>query len=146
MTQNNLYVTLFSNASRDIYEQNTHADFKVKLAQIMDLGSTSNWEVGISEISCSTFHEVANHVIIYCNLISPLFVGDSTFRCMRTFHLYISATRQHEFRNIKYVPEEQRGFQDIRIELLTTGCLHISFEDSTIPTEVVLDFRKNYQG
>ena len=47
-----LYVTIFSNASRDIYEQNMHADFMVKLAQPVDLGSTSNWEVGLFEISC----------------------------------------------------------------------------------------------
>jgi len=39
-----IYVTLFSNDSRDIYEQNTHADFTVKLAQTVDLGSISNCE------------------------------------------------------------------------------------------------------
>jgi len=39
--QNNFYVTLLSNASRNIYEQNTHADITVKLAQAI-LGSTSN--------------------------------------------------------------------------------------------------------
>ena len=45
--QNNYYVTMFSNASLDIYEQNTHADFTVKLEQTIDLGSTSNREVGL---------------------------------------------------------------------------------------------------
>jgi len=40
------YVTLFSSDSRDIYEQNTHADFTVKLAQPVYLGSISNWKWG----------------------------------------------------------------------------------------------------
>jgi len=53
-TQSHFYVTLSSNASRDLYEQNTHADFTVKLAQPLDLVSTSNWEVGLCEISCSS--------------------------------------------------------------------------------------------
>ena len=44
-TQSTFYVILFRNASRDIYEQNKHADFTVKLAHAVDLGSTSNWEV-----------------------------------------------------------------------------------------------------
>ena len=52
---------------------------------------------------------------------------------------------QHEFRNVQYVPVEQRRFQDIRIEFLTTEGLHIPFEDTTIPTRVVLHFRKYYQ-
>jgi len=83
-TQSHFYVTLFSNASRDIYEQNTHADFTVKLAQSVDLGSTSNWEVGLCDISCSSPPE-ETLALIYSNLISPQFVGDSTVRSMRTF-------------------------------------------------------------
>jgi len=81
------YITPFSNASRDIYEQNTHADFRVKLAQPVLLGSTSNWEVGISEISCSSSPEGENPVLIYCNRITPQFVGDSTVRRMPMFRL-----------------------------------------------------------
>ena len=40
-------VTVFRHASQDICEQNTHADFTVKLAHPVDLGSTSNWEMGV---------------------------------------------------------------------------------------------------
>jgi len=53
-TGSHFYVILFSNASRDIYEQNTRAYFKVKLSQPVDLGSTTTWEVGLCEISCSS--------------------------------------------------------------------------------------------
>jgi len=55
--QNNFYVTLLNNVSRDIYEHNSHAGFTVKLAQLIDLGSTSNWEMGVCEISCSSSPE-----------------------------------------------------------------------------------------
>jgi len=140
--QTNFYVTLLSNASRDIYDQNTHADFTVKLAQKIDLGSTSNWEVGVCEISCSSSPEVASPVLLYCNVI---FLGDNTVRCLRTFRLYPNAMCQHEFRNVQYVPVEQCRCQDIRIEFLTADGLHIPFADCTMPTRVVLHFRKTYQ-
>ena len=48
--QKNFYVTLLSNASRDIFEQKTHADFTVKIVQTIELGTTSKWEVGVCEI------------------------------------------------------------------------------------------------
>jgi len=80
------YVTLFSDALRDIYEQNTHSDITVKLTKPLDLGSTSNWEVGVCEITCSSSpHMGDNPALIYCTLISPQFVGDSTVPCMRTY-------------------------------------------------------------
>ena len=49
LDQNKFYVTLLSNASRNIYHQNTHAFFTVKLAQPIDLGSTSMWVLGVCE-------------------------------------------------------------------------------------------------
>jgi len=88
-TTRHFYVTLFSKASRDIYEQNTHADFMVNLTQPLDLVSTSNWEVGLCEISCSSPPQmgVEATALIYCNLVSPQFVGVSTVRSMRTYFL-----------------------------------------------------------
>jgi len=74
----------------------------VKLTQITEPDSTSNWKVGISEISCSSLPEGANLVLNYCNMISPQFVGVSTVRSMQTFRLYLSATCQHEIRNVHY--------------------------------------------
>jgi len=47
----------------------------VKLAQTIDLGSTSNWEASLCEISRSSTPEGENPVILYCNLISPQFVA-----------------------------------------------------------------------
>jgi len=145
-TTSHFYVTLFSNASRNIFERNTHADFTVKLAQAVDLRSTSSWEVGLLEISCSSLPmEEETPDRIYTNLASPQFVGDSTVSTLRTFVFPSSSSSscQHEFRDVYYVPVDQRRFQDIRIELLTAEGLHIPFEGSTTHTKVVLHFQKN---
>jgi len=83
--------------------------------------------------------------LMYCNLISPQFLGDSTPRCIRTF-VFPSSSFQHEFQNVFYVPVEQRTFQNIRINFLMTEGLHIPFEASTTPTKVVLHFRKISSG
>jgi len=53
-TTSHFYVTLFNNASRDIYVHNTFADSTMKLAQPVDLVSNSNYKVGLCEISCSS--------------------------------------------------------------------------------------------
>ena len=46
------YVKLFSNASLDLYPDNTLADFTTHLAHPIDLGtSSSEWELGLCEVS-----------------------------------------------------------------------------------------------
>jgi len=61
---------------------------------------------------------------------------------MRT---YAFPFRQHAFKNVYYVLVQQRRFQYIRIEFLTTEVLHIPFEDSTTPTNVGLHFSEKLQ-
>jgi len=142
--QGHFYVTVFSNASRDIYEQNTHGDITVKLAVHVHLVSTSKWEVELCENLCSSSPPIEESLhLIYPNLISPQFLGDSTVRRMRTF---VFPSCQHEIRNVYYVPVEQRRFQDIRIECLTTEGLHIPIEDITTPTKWCFIFGKITSG
>ena len=123
---NHFNVTLFSSSSRKIYRKNKLSAFTVKLARRIDLGSSENWEVGTCELSCPPpnlgtirpLHVVGEtNVFIYCNLISPQFVGDNIARCLRTF-IFPSIHCQRTFREV-YVPVEQRNFQDIRVEFLT---------------------------
>jgi len=85
------YVTLFSNASKEMYPNNTVATFTIHLAQTIDLGSSTDWEAGLGEFSCQpaktrTAPSVGEtNVLIYCDLISPQFVGNNCVRLLRTF-------------------------------------------------------------
>jgi len=46
--RNNFYVTLFSNASLDLYTVNIRAVFTTHLARPIDLGTpSSEWEMGL---------------------------------------------------------------------------------------------------
>jgi len=133
------YVTLFRNASQEIYETYTHVDFTVKLSRFIDLGTTLNWKVGFcgalgSSLPLESVNTVdvtlcAFHAMIYYNLISPQFVGDSTVRFIWTFPT--ASCRHHEFSNVHYVTVEQRQFQFMRVEFLTLEGLHVHLEDST---------------
>jgi hypothetical protein len=54
-----------------------------------------------------------------------------------------TSCRHYEFRNVQYVPKDQWQFQSIRIEFLTLEGLHVPFEYTVMPTNVVLHFRMN---
>jgi len=64
------YVTLFSDVSRDIFDENTYAHFTVKLAQPVNLISNSNQEVGLRQILCSWPHIEETTGLIYFDPIS----------------------------------------------------------------------------
>ena len=115
---NHFYVTLFSSSALQIYANNTIAAFTVKLSQPIDLGgSNENWEVGVCEISCPppnvnpggkpVVFFVNTNILIYCNLISPQFVGDQTVRVLRTF-ITKSQPCEYRFAEVYYVPVEQK--------------------------------------
>jgi len=146
-------VTLFTNVSREIYNNN-HAEFTVKLSRHIDLGTSLNWEVGVCEVSCTSppraslntvdVTHCADHAMIYCNIISPQFVSDGTVRCMRTFPT--TSCQLYEFRNVQYLTVKQQQFQSTRIEFLTLEGLHVPFEDSVTSTNVVLHFPRIISG
>ena len=107
---------MFKNASQEIYEKNKHADFTVKFSRLIDLGNSPNWELDVCEVSCSEaplealnavdVAPCADHAIIFCNLILPQILGDSTVRRMRAFPT--ASCFHHEFPVVQYVPVEQR--------------------------------------
>jgi hypothetical protein len=117
-SSNQSYVTLFSNSSNEIYKDNTLVAFTIKLAQPIELNYAENWEVGICEVSCPPpilgtglpLTTVGNsHVLVYCNVISPQFVGSDMVRCLRTF-IFPSTNCENVFDKIYYVPVEERKF------------------------------------
>jgi hypothetical protein len=151
-SSNQLYLTLFIISLSKIYKDNTLSAFTIKLAQLIELNYADKWEVGICKIMCPPplvgngvpLITVGNtHVLVYCNVISPQFVGNDMVRCLRTF-IFPSTNCENIFDKIYYVPFEQRKFQEIRIDFLITNGKRVPFKDSKVPTKVVLHFRKNY--
>ena len=118
--RNHFYITLFSNVSQKARPSNTLAEFTIQLARRIDLGSIDNWEVGLCEFSCppqksGTLKPVEvgeTKALIYCDWITPQFMGDDYVRCLRTF-IHPSKYCEHTFHNVYYVYVQKRSFQDI---------------------------------
>ena len=81
------------------------------------------------------------NVLIYCDLITPQFVGSDNVRLLRTI-ICPTQIGNHLFQNFYYLPVENPLFQNIRIELRVLDGEHAAFENSVIPTKVVLHFRR----
>jgi len=79
--------------------------------------------------------------LIYCDLISPKYVGRALVRFMRTF-IYPSFSGQHVFDNVYYLPVEKRIFNSIRIEIYQLTDKPVEFKSSTPLSKVVLHFRR----
>jgi len=105
-----IYVTLFSNASIDLYPDNIRAVFTTHLAHPIDLGTTSSseWEVGLCEISYGgpsnelvkpNKHVDKTMVFVYYDLVAPQFVADQNLRTLRIIH-YKSIVGEHRFQNV----------------------------------------------
>ena len=150
--RNQFYVTQFINASKEVFPDNTLTAFMIHLAQPIDLGTSSDWEVGLTEISYKapnrqimqgTAVDVisSTNVLIYCDLNTPQFVSTDNVCLLRTI-ICPTQLGNHQFQNFYYLPVEKTLFQDIRIELLVSDGGSAAFEDSIITTKVVLNFRR----
>ena len=114
--RDHFYVALFSNASIDLYPDNSRAVFTTHLAHPIDLEtSSSEWEVGVCEISYGgPSNELVKPntladktmVFVYCDLVAPQFVADQNLRTLRIIH-YPSIVGEYRFRNIYYLPVEK---------------------------------------
>ena len=148
--RNQFYVTLFSNASKEVYPDNTLTAFRIHLAQPIDLGSSSDWEVGLAELSYNAPNRQimqgspvdvisSTNALIYCDLIKPQCVSTYNVRLLRTI-ICRTQLGNHIFQNIYYLPVEKTHFQDIRIELREAKGEPAAFDASIIPTKVVLHY------
>ena len=93
--RNQFYVTLFSNASKEMFPDNSLTAFSIHLAHPINIGSASDWEVGLAEVSYKTPNRqilqgamvdvvISINVMIDCDLITPQFVGSDNVRLLRT--------------------------------------------------------------
>ena len=151
MDRDHFYVTLFSNASQDIYPDNKIAAFTTQLAQPIRLDPSDIWEGGLCELSYSVTSwqpKVLDmrsfmNALMYCDLIAPQLIGTTKVRYLRSFRIvptdYVS---EYLFQNVYYVPVEKRTFRDTRIEILSLSGDRVPFRDSQTPLNVVLHFRR----
>jgi hypothetical protein len=132
---------LFSNASQKMYLSNAIAAFTVHLARPIKLGSNNKWEVGVAEITYSPkkIGDLKNSIIVgdtislmYCDSITPQFVGSGLERVPRTFTT-TTVTGKYYFDPVFYLPVEKRTFQDIRIEVMNLKGAWIHFRPNDVP-------------
>ena len=79
--------------------------------------------------------------LIYCDLITPQFVGENIVRVIRPIIIW-PATGIHLYQNIYYFPVEKSEFQDIRIEIRKLNGEPPDFQKTDVPVKVVLHFRR----
>jgi hypothetical protein len=80
------------------------------------------------------------NAIIYCDLISPQFVGSDLVRVLRYF-IQPTTYCNHVFDRVYYMPVEKRQFQDIEIRILRLDGKPAVFPASDAFTKIVLHFR-----
>ena len=114
-------MTLFSNASKEVFPDNSLTAFTIHLAHPINLGSASDWEFGLAEIfykapnrqilQGAVFDVVSSiNVLIYCDLITPQFVGSDNVRLLRTI-ICPTQLGNYLFQNVYYLPVEKSLFQ-----------------------------------
>ena len=139
------YVTLFSNAPQSLFPENTNCSFTVELARPIDLGPNDTWEVGLCEFTYPPkFKGTINptmivgdtNALIYCNLISPQFVGKELIRCLRTV-VIPSLPGEHYFTHIYYVTIEKRFITHIRMEVRDQAGVPFAFRTDKVPIKCV---------
>ena len=87
-------MSLYSNAPQEIHPDNKQVAFTIHLAQPIDLGTSSDREVGLCEVTYKPpTRNIVNGVVIdfisaindlnYCDLIALQFVGEDKVRVLR---------------------------------------------------------------
>ena len=155
INRDDFYITLFSDASNDIYTLNSQTSFTNRLALPVDLSSSSDCLVRLAEISYKPPERMVvggalvatigeENVYVYCDLIEPQLVGSELRRVLRTI-IAPSQAGHNTFPNIYYLPVRKRLLTFVHIELeLGNDSREIVFLDDVTPTptKVVLHFRR----
>ena len=156
MNRDDFYITLFSDASKEIYSLNERTSFTNRLALPVDLGSSSEWSVGLDEISYIPPQRTiingadvtpigSENVFVYSDVVAHQLVGSEIKSVLRTI-IAPSAKDHHTFPNIYYLPVEKQVLTNIHIELaLGNDSRTIMFFDDVdddTPSKVVLHFRR----
>ena len=137
----------------DNFQQRLEGGVSVQFPHgIHDSPRSPDWEDGLAEVSYKAPNrqilqgalvDVVSsiNILIYCDLITPQFVGSDNVRLLRNI-ICPTQLGNHLFQNVYYLPVEKALFQDIHVELRVLDGEHAEFENSGIPTNIVLHFRR----
>jgi len=125
--QDDFHITLFSDTSKDMYKLNSRTSFTNRIALPVDLRSTSEWIVGLAEISYKSPERAyvngvdvtpigTDNIFVYCDLVTPQLVGSEIKSVLRTI-VTPSRTGHHTFPNIYYLPVKKRILTSVHIEM-----------------------------
>ena len=115
--------------------------------QTIDLGNNDKWDVGLCEhafpppklVTHQAFEVVEqSKALIYCNLITPQFVGGQLVRCLRT-NTFPSQYSDKKITTVHYLPVERRFIRHIHIQIKTA-------DGKSAPSVGVLYFRRIVHG
>ena len=79
INRDDFYITLFSDASKEIYTLNSHSSFTNRLALPVDLGSSSDWLVGLAEISYKPPERMIVGVLLLTRMVKKTFLSIVTW-------------------------------------------------------------------
>lgn len=142
---NNFYVTLLSNNSLMVYENNSLSAFS-NLVNLPTLTTKEDWEVGITELFLNEGStEISTILFIYSDIIKPRCIGNQHIRCIRVLP-FKGQSKCYEFNNVEYYPIEISVINDISILIATSNGAQYNFNPSTIANYITLHFRKKRQN
>jgi hypothetical protein len=143
------YITIFSNDSQTLYPNNTLASFTSRLAKPLEL--VDNWEVALVEFThppnisgqytTNPVYIGMEHKLIYCDIISPQFIGGNLVRCIRSY-IPSKINGQYMFDTVYYVPVERRYIRDIHLQIYNTKGEIQKFRDNENPVKMILHFKR----
>jgi len=148
MDRDHFYITLYSNASQEIYRDNKIAAFTIQLAQPVKLEPSEIWEMGLCELSYPATEQVYkvapladaldnSHALVYCDLITPQLIGPAVFRCLRTLDIpRAKYGGEFLYENVYYLPVEKKTFRDIGIEILNLSGERIALKIARPPSRL----------
>ena len=75
INRDDFYITLYNDASKETYSLNSHTSFTNNHALPLDLGSSSDWVVGLAEISYKPPEGMIIGVLLLTRLMKKTFTS-----------------------------------------------------------------------
>lgn len=137
----NFYVTLLSDNSLIVYENNTLSAFS-NLVNLPILTAKEEWEVGVTTMFLNDgSSDIPSILFIYSDIMKPRCIGNKNIRCIRVLPFNGKSTC-YDFHNVEYYPLEISTINDISILIANSDGSQYDFLASSTPNYITLHFRR----